>query len=260
MAKRMIRDNTNQSGSLDTDSFARSILNYRNTPCRDTKLSPAEILYGGPIKDHLPNIPQKYNPREEWTLTRERREIALAQRYGRQEKLLNEHTKVLPSLNMGDCVSVQNQCGPRAKKWDKTGLVVETLPHQQYRVRVQGSGRITLRNRQYLRKIIPLQSALSIPLPIVEVAVPSQTVSETPADHVEQPEVMDDQNDDSQIPQPTLSGPTVASPPAPTLALSIPMSPYEQSTEQLDLSEEPVLRRSARPAEPNRMFDDFIMD
>jgi hypothetical protein len=159
----MIRDNTGQSGSLDNDLFARALLNYRNTPCRDTKLSPAEIIYGRPIKDHLPNLPLHYKPRAEWTLTRERRELALAQRYARQEKLLKEHTKELPCLKQGDLVSLQNQHGPRAKKWDKTGLVVEVLPHQQYRVKVHGSGRITLRNRQYLRKISPIQSTFSTP-------------------------------------------------------------------------------------------------
>ena len=42
------------------------------------------------------------------------------------------------------------------------GQVIETLPNYQYRVMVDGSGRITLRNHQFLRKFeIP-----TIPLPI----------------------------------------------------------------------------------------------
>ena len=50
-------------------------------------------------------------------------------------------------------MSIQNQAGPRAKKWDKTGMVVEVLPFDQYLVRVDGSGRVTRRNRQFLRII-----------------------------------------------------------------------------------------------------------
>ncbi|KAK8407630.1 hypothetical protein O3P69_002287, partial [Scylla paramamosain] len=35
--------------------------------------------------------------------------------------------------------------------WDRTGLVVEGLAHRQYTVRLDGSGRISLRNRKHLR-------------------------------------------------------------------------------------------------------------
>ena len=38
-------------------------------------------------------------------------------------------------------------------KWDRTGVVVEVLPYDQYRVKVDGSGRVSLRNRQFLRKL-----------------------------------------------------------------------------------------------------------
>ena len=34
-AKRMIRENTDKSGSLDNNKFARALLNYRNTPLKD---------------------------------------------------------------------------------------------------------------------------------------------------------------------------------------------------------------------------------
>ena len=42
---------------------------------------------------------------------------------------------------------------PSQDKWDRTGVVVEVLPYDQYRVKVDGSGRVSLRNRQFLRKL-----------------------------------------------------------------------------------------------------------
>ena len=44
-------------------------------------------------------------------------------------------------------------------------MVAETLPNRQYRIRVDGSGRITLRNRRYLRLIKPRRLNTPIPSP-----------------------------------------------------------------------------------------------
>ena len=78
-------------------------------------------------------------------------------------------TKVLSKLTVGNLVSVQNQTGPRAKKWDKTGVIVEVLKFDQYRVKMDGSGQVTLRNRQYLRKLAngdtPSSTVATQPLP-----------------------------------------------------------------------------------------------
>ena len=69
---------------------------------------------------------------------------------------LKEHSKQLPPLPLGCSVLIQNQLGNNPKRWEKRGTVVEVLPHRQYKIRVDGSRRLTLRNRQFLRQYKPL--------------------------------------------------------------------------------------------------------
>ena len=56
-------------------------------------------------------------------------------------------------LKLGERVHVQNQNGSRSKKWDKTGIVVQLMGNRQYQVRMDGSGRLSLRNRRFLRPL-----------------------------------------------------------------------------------------------------------
>ena len=107
-AKRMLRDNVSNTGTLDTDKFRRALLTHRNTPDRDTGVSPAQVVFGRPIRDFIPIKPGLYQPRQEWLLTRERRELALSRRHVVQEKRLTEHTKTLPKLKVSDVVMIQN--------------------------------------------------------------------------------------------------------------------------------------------------------
>ena len=60
--KRLITENCGPSGSLDVDSFHRTMLSYRNTPDPYTKVSPAMAVFGRQVRDRLPVLPGHYNP------------------------------------------------------------------------------------------------------------------------------------------------------------------------------------------------------
>ena len=55
--------------------------------------------------------------------------------------------RVLAPLQVGTHVVVKGG----DKKWSKQGKIIEFLGNRQYRVNLLGSGRITLRNRRFLR-------------------------------------------------------------------------------------------------------------
>ena len=65
-------------------------------------------------------------------------------------------TRQLNLLVVGDAVQLQSQIGNHPTKWHNTGVITEVLPHRQYRVVVNGSRRMTQRNRKFLKHIEPL--------------------------------------------------------------------------------------------------------
>ena len=153
--KRLLSGNTGPGGSLNNDAFRRALLQYRNTPDRETKLSPAMCLFGRHLRDFVPMHPDKYLPHKAWQDTLDSREYALRKRHMTAHERLSEHTRRLPPLKVGNHVRIQNQTGRFPLKWDKTGVIVEVRQFDQYVVKVDGSNRVTLRNRKFLRKFLP---------------------------------------------------------------------------------------------------------
>ena len=72
-AKRLMRDFVKADGSF-SDRFYQGILQYRNSPQQDVRLSPAQTVFGRQIKDFLPVMGYKYEPWQEWCLIRNERE------------------------------------------------------------------------------------------------------------------------------------------------------------------------------------------
>ena len=157
-AKRLLMNNVGANGSLDNDATVRALLTYHNTPDPGCKLSPAQILLGRQLRDTLPFINKDvmvFNNSEvhpQWREAWKAKEEALKTRYVKTMESLNEHSRQLVPLQQGDRVMIQNQNGRFPKKWDKSGVIVEVRPNDQYTVKVDGSGRLTLRNRRFLRK------------------------------------------------------------------------------------------------------------
>ena len=154
-AKRLIRGNITQTGSLQTDKLARALLAHRNTPCPVTGLSPAQIVFGRVLRDFLPLQPGKFQPRQEWRQAADARATAYAKRHFLKAEQLTRGSKNLPPLKPGDQVAIQAQHGNNPKQWPHTGVVVEVGPHHSYFVSIDGSRTITKRNRQFLRKFVP---------------------------------------------------------------------------------------------------------
>ena len=159
--KRMLHNNIKADGSLDTDRFAAALMTKRNTPDYDSKLSPAEIVMGKRLRDALPMIPKDLmvmnnpavNPvwRDLWS----KKEAVIEERYLRSlEDSPTKYSRVKP-LKETDKVLIQNQTGKSPLRWEKTGTVVEVLPFDQYIVKVNGSNRLTRRNRKFLRAYKP---------------------------------------------------------------------------------------------------------
>ena len=79
-AKRIPTSNTKSDGSPNWDDVKRALLQHRNTPLQDLAISPAQMLFGRAIRDHLPVKPGLFKPSEVWITTRDQRELALRHR------------------------------------------------------------------------------------------------------------------------------------------------------------------------------------
>ena len=230
--KRIITSNCSPSGSLDVDKFHKAILSYRNTPDPVTKFSPAMAVFGREMRDGMPVLPGRYNPHACWKELLEHREKGLAKRHVAMREAWNEHTTKLVPLSNGDKVFLQNQRGNNPRRWDRTGTILESKQHDQYLVKVDGTGRTSLRNRKFLRKYQPIakpSSAQQIP----SIPVPEQMPSLQPA---------------AARPG-TRTTPTHSTPPAPyilpapeTPALKTPVMPASNTQAKCEPTQEPLHR------------------
>ena len=165
----MLMGNVGPTGSLNNDGLLRALLQARNTPDPDCNISPAQVVFGRPIRDAFSFTSRCIkcnNPsiRPTWREAWSQKEDAMRTRMPRSTEALDLHARSLAPLSLGDKVFLQNQRGSHPKKWDKSGTVVELGNYDQYWVKVDGSGRLTLRNRRFSRKFVPPSLTIGDPL------------------------------------------------------------------------------------------------
>lgn len=168
-AKRLFRDNTTPGGSLDTDRFPKALLQYLNTPLREGNKSPAQLANGRQLRNAIPMYRQHYKVTEHWQQALRVRERDVASQH---DHILERQgaPKTLSALSPGTRGWVQNQA---IRVWDRRSVVAEVLPHRQYTIKLEGSGRVSLRNRRHFRPV----HAVNPPL-----RIPSQSLDHAPQD------------------------------------------------------------------------------
>ena len=187
------------------------------------------------MRGSLPAVHEFYQIKKEFMMERKEREIVMAKRIQKIAESYNRGSRDLPTLVVG--VRVQNQTTTRTTKWDKTDMVTKLISDRKYEVMMDGSRRITTRNRRHLRRIPGKKVELEeneeeeeqVIVPRGETLVPTSVPE--PSVLVPEPSVL--------VPEPSVivQGPVPVATPAPAEAL-VPV-PGQDVLE--------VPRRSARP-------------
>ena len=169
-AKRLLRSNVNLGGSLNSDAFLRAMFTLRNTPDTDCRISPAEILFGHPLRDALSfsSKLRKFSYQHisnRWRGAWKMKESALRTRYVRNSENMDKTCRVLPPLHIGDRCFLQNRHGNYPRRWDRTGTIMDVKPYDKYCVRIDGSRKLTTRNRRFLKLFHPISTSVEPPPP-----------------------------------------------------------------------------------------------
>ena len=118
------------------------------------------MLLGRQLRDTLPQLDKSLmifendQIRTQWHQAWSAKEDAIRVRLMRTCENLEPKSRELTPLKEGDRVLVQNQVksSGRPNKWDRQGIIVASKNNDQYLVKVDGTGRLTLRNRRFLRR------------------------------------------------------------------------------------------------------------
>ena len=150
-----------------------------------------------------------------------------------RKSYLKAHSRPLRPLTLSERVFLQNQQSPNPTKWDRSGVVVESAGHDQYRVKVDGSGQITLRNRRFLQAYTPATPSIRSQQPTAS-QLPTSSADQCPTPR---PLCQHYRLHDPKSTQPTAAtpnNPNVVQAPAPLSPLT-PARPTQDDSPNLDV-------------------------
>ena len=160
-----------QNGNLNDEEFDAALLEWRNTPT-EGGLSPAQILFGHPLRSLVPAHRSSFAHVWQRSAARIDKEAAAVSSAARRETA----GQPLQALPVGARVLLQD---PQSKRWNSSGVVVAVGQHRKYQVKLP-SGRVLWRNRKFLRQAAEPQASTSSSS---DAFVPTSTVSGSgPAD------------------------------------------------------------------------------
>ena len=141
-----------------------AMLEYRNTPISGLEYSPAQLLMSRMLKDKLPTPTTLLFPK----LTQQAHR-SLSARQERQKKYHDRGTKILPPLQVGDPVRIQ-----QGRIWSPAIIMEKHEAPRSFRVRTE-DGQVCRRNRKFLR-----QSPESEPVQPVQPVSPASSTTGQP--------------------------------------------------------------------------------
>ena len=130
--------------TANEDAIDKAILELRNSPRADGR-SPAQVLFGRPLKSCVPSHWTAYLPK--WQKAAQDADALKEDIVEKSKAHYDKTAKPLKEFKVGVYVSVQN---PSSKLWDRYGRIVGVGKRRDYHIKMP-SGRILWRNRRFLR-------------------------------------------------------------------------------------------------------------
>ena len=157
-AMKALVEKTAPKGDLDEQNFREGLLEWRNTP-RGNGLSPAQMVFGHPIRSTVPAHQSSFGP--QWQKPFEDAKESASKQAGSARDRYNQRAHALPPLQQGQDVRVQD---PSTKRWTKQGIVISCGRRRDYRVLLP-NGRTYWRNRRFLKSDFTRSAAAQQPAP-----------------------------------------------------------------------------------------------
>ena len=135
---------TTENGNIESENFLAGLLEFRNTPRQDG-LSPAQILYGHPIRSKVPIHRSAFQKR--WKLQDASWDKRRSEQLIKSNRWYNSTARDMKPIAIGTTVRIQH---PIERTWETSATIVDVGKYRDYLVKLP-CGQTYWRNRKFLR-------------------------------------------------------------------------------------------------------------